>query len=294
MKQIARLGLCIVFCCVFSLRAFAGKNRGDGFLLLKNVHLGDVVNVHYKNKNGSYNHEALSRIERALRCRLTGQIHSISPKLLDLIDKIQDHFRAGEVQVVSGYRSPALNASLYESGHKVSKVSPHMFGQAMDIRIPGVSSEAVRDYARKLKKGGVGYYPVNGFVHVDVGLKRYWEDPPNYAAIGKPKETIPNMKRVGSPTVMVSKVAKPVTASLSVYKMSLQHPDVLAPLPSAKNGKALRLYGRYERGKTKTASVQVARRDSRREHKIDVSTPPSAFLVPQPIKRNSLSVNLSY
>jgi uncharacterized protein YcbK (DUF882 family) len=45
----------------------------------------------------------------------------------------------------------------------------------MDVRLQGVSTQRLRDLARALKRGGVGYYPKSDFVHVDTARVRYWE-----------------------------------------------------------------------------------------------------------------------
>ncbi|MGH9726921.1 MAG: YcbK family protein, partial [Candidatus Acidiferrales bacterium] len=50
----------------------------------------------------------------------------------------------------------------------------HMEGHAIDIRVPGVSTAHLRNAALSLHEGGVGYYPVSHFVHVDVGPVRQW------------------------------------------------------------------------------------------------------------------------
>jgi uncharacterized protein YcbK (DUF882 family) len=50
-----------------------------------------------------------------------------------------------------------------------------MEGEAIDIRIPGVPTEKLRDAALRLGRGGVGYYPASQFVHVDVGRVRHWQ-----------------------------------------------------------------------------------------------------------------------
>ena len=47
-------------------------------------------------------------------------------------------------------------------------------GMAVDIRVPGRPLAAVRDAAKALEAGGVGFYPASNFVHVDVGRVRYW------------------------------------------------------------------------------------------------------------------------
>jgi uncharacterized protein YcbK (DUF882 family) len=49
-----------------------------------------------------------------------------------------------------------------------------MDGKAIDIRVPGIRLEHLRDVAKTLRVGGVGYYPASNFVHVDTGRVRYW------------------------------------------------------------------------------------------------------------------------
>lgn len=146
---------------------------GDGILALHNLHLHESLLLQYK-KGGFFDKKALRQIDQTLRCRQTHQVHEISRELVELVDRIQDHFGGKEVQVISGYRSPALNAALKKAGHKVANRSLHMQGMAMDIRIPGVTPRQLQQYALSLKKGGVGFYPHNGFVHVDVGRVRQW------------------------------------------------------------------------------------------------------------------------
>ena len=56
----------------------------------------------------------------------------------------------------------------------VARHSLHMQAEAIDIRLPGVPTSAVRDAALRLQRGGVGYYRDSNFVHVDVGRVRRW------------------------------------------------------------------------------------------------------------------------
>ena len=49
-----------------------------------------------------------------------------------------------------------------------------MRGQAIDIRLADVPLATLRDAARSLGLGGVGYYPASDFVHVDTGSVRTW------------------------------------------------------------------------------------------------------------------------
>jgi uncharacterized protein YcbK (DUF882 family) len=50
----------------------------------------------------------------------------------------------------------------------------HLRGQAIDVRLADVKSAVLRDAARELRRGGVGYYHRSDFVHVDTGRVRTW------------------------------------------------------------------------------------------------------------------------
>jgi uncharacterized protein YcbK (DUF882 family) len=56
----------------------------------------------------------------------------------------------------------------------VAKNSQHVLAKAIDIRVPGITTAKLRQTALSLHAGGVGYYPVSQFVHVDVGPVRQW------------------------------------------------------------------------------------------------------------------------
>jgi len=149
-------------------------HRGDGSISLYNLHLDESLEVRYRKKNGTYILKALDQIDKVLRCRMTHQHEKIPVELIELVDEIQEHFDIPQVHIISGYRSPKLNQHLKSIGRKVATRSLHLRGEAMDIRLPGVKTLEVRNYAKSLKKGGVGFYPGNQFVHVDIGRVRYW------------------------------------------------------------------------------------------------------------------------
>jgi uncharacterized protein YcbK (DUF882 family) len=50
----------------------------------------------------------------------------------------------------------------------------HMYGRAIDIRLPEYSLSELRKAALSLKIGGVGYYPKSNFIHIDTGRVRFW------------------------------------------------------------------------------------------------------------------------
>jgi uncharacterized protein YcbK (DUF882 family) len=63
---------------------------------------------------------------------------------------------------------------LHRKGRGVASQSLHMFGQAIDIRVPGIRTGELKTLAVALAAGGVGYYPQPDFVHVDIGRVRSW------------------------------------------------------------------------------------------------------------------------
>ncbi|MBI2335950.1 MAG: DUF882 domain-containing protein [Deltaproteobacteria bacterium] len=148
---------------------------GDGTLNLFNYHLNEFSQVTFRDKK-SYRLDGINKANHLLRSRDNGQPINIEPRLLDLLDHLQDHFGADTVEIISGYRSPELNENLLKTGHKVSPQSLHMQGKAIDIHIDEIREETLRDYLLKLKLGGVGYYGSLDFVHVDVGPFRTWSD----------------------------------------------------------------------------------------------------------------------
>lgn len=147
---------------------------GDGTLTLTHLNLNEKETIRFRDVRGRTIQEGVERLNHLLRCRGDHRETAMALPLLDIVDHLQDRFGVDEVEVISGYRSPSFNASLKEAGRKVASKSRHMHGQAMDIRLPGVSMREVRNYLVDQKVGGVGYYHGNNFVHVDVGPFRTW------------------------------------------------------------------------------------------------------------------------
>ena len=150
---------------------------GDGRLTILNNKTSETLSVQYRDGAGNYIPKAAERVRHFFRCRLTGDEHDIAPGLLEILDSLQHKFGNRTITLLSGYRSPELNAALSRNSSSVSKHSLHMSGMAADINIPGVRLADLRNAARALQArntGGVGYYPGNGFVHVDTGRVRNW------------------------------------------------------------------------------------------------------------------------
>ncbi|MDO8804121.1 MAG: DUF882 domain-containing protein [Elusimicrobiota bacterium] len=147
---------------------------GDGTLKLYHEWNKEALEIRYRDELGRYLPEAMQKIKRFFRCRLTGRETDAPAKLIELLDAIQERHGGRTLIIVCGYRSSELNGALASGSDGVAKHSLHLKGWAADIKIDGVRTSALRDTAKNLRAGGVGYYPSDGFVHVDVGGVRYW------------------------------------------------------------------------------------------------------------------------
>jgi uncharacterized protein YcbK (DUF882 family) len=146
-------------------------------LKMWNLHTGESLDIVYRVGN-TYIPEALAKLNYFLRDHNTQDVVDYSPKEFDVLHAMMS--RLGRlnsvIDVVCGYRTPETNAALRQNSPQtgVAEHSQHMEGHAIDLRVPGVSTAQVRNAALSLHAGGVGYYPVSQFVHVDVGPVRQW------------------------------------------------------------------------------------------------------------------------
>lgn len=182
----ARIAICTIFLGVFCpavpvLRAtsFADSTPGqvnhDYRLRLFHTHTRETLDIVYKNGD-SYSPGALSRLDHFLRDHRTGEVRHYDPHVFDLLhDLLEAVVRPdAEINVVCGYRTPWSNLYLRTHGHGVARHSLHMLAMAIDIRLPGTKTAALREAALTLHQGGVGYYAGSDFIHVDVGRVRRW------------------------------------------------------------------------------------------------------------------------
>jgi len=144
-------------------------------LAMNNLHTGETLESRYFNGH-RYVRSELKRLNHICRDFRRNEIYPMDKKLFDQISQIQSLIGCeAEVQIISGYRSPATNQMLRNGSSGVAKKSYHMQGRAFDFRLDGVSLKKVHEAALSLKAGGVGYYPRSGFVHIDTGPVRRWQ-----------------------------------------------------------------------------------------------------------------------
>ena len=147
----------------------------EGRLSLFNTHTGERLSVDYRDGRGEYNPEAVSAMNRILRCHYTQQVAEMDLRVIDFLNAVDRSLGGGnDIHIVSGFRSPEYNEKLVRQGKGVARHSLHLQGKAIDFRIPKVSLPSLREAALRLQEGGVGYYPGSGFVHIDSGRFRTW------------------------------------------------------------------------------------------------------------------------
>ncbi|MCW5866027.1 MAG: DUF882 domain-containing protein [Candidatus Eremiobacteraeota bacterium] len=97
----------------------------------------------------------------------------VSPELVRRLEMIRTQLGGAPITINSAYRPPAYNASLKGAASN----STHIDGLAADIQAAGISTEALLKVCEAVigDHGGVGFYPLDGFCHVDVrGYRSRW------------------------------------------------------------------------------------------------------------------------
>ncbi len=171
------LALAGVASAVPSLPAWAGVNDPD-----KNK----TIRLHNPNNNEKlkatfwrgdwFDAGALSEISHFMRDWRENETVDFDPYLVLMLHDVceQCHY-TGDVIVLSGYRTRKTNNWLLrDSRYNAAPNSLHLEGRAVDFTLPRQPLREVRNAARGLQVGGLGYYPRQSFIHADTGRKRYW------------------------------------------------------------------------------------------------------------------------
>jgi uncharacterized protein YcbK (DUF882 family) len=135
-------------------------DQPSGDIWLRAENLGEEQKLNIYKADGSFDDEALAKLDTLFRCVRTGEVRAVRAQLYEQLSRIYDHFGGKRIDLVSGFRFAERNSSR------------HYHASAMDIRIKDVSIREMYAYAESLDTGaggamGIGIYPASGFIHVD-------------------------------------------------------------------------------------------------------------------------------
>jgi uncharacterized protein YcbK (DUF882 family) len=208
-------------------KTYESKPKNPGRVTLVRFGSAESQTIQLVTKKGKLVPGVLPRMARMMRFGKLNIEHPIDPKLVQLVAQVSDHFGGRNIEIISGFRPKTLTQYTPHSNHNV--------GKAIDMRMPGVPNEVLRDHCRTYKNVGVGYYPNSLFVHFDVRAKStFWID------LSKPGEA---PKYVGKDTDVDHSVddatmdtddapAASSSASATTEKTSEKPPVLPAPTPS--------------------------------------------------------------
>lgn len=162
-------------CVGGSLLSTPRPRFSDRKLSLFNIHTNESFEGIYW-REGHYDQKALKRLAYLLRDRRNHKQHTIDPNLFDILHRLKVTLGTKDgYQIICGYRSKETNATLRKNDRGVAKNSLHCQGKAVDLRLEHTPLKELKNAARSLKAGGVGYYPKSNFVHIDVRPKpAFW------------------------------------------------------------------------------------------------------------------------
>jgi len=169
------LAVLLAASCTAGATGSAAKAAPVYRLRLYETHRQQRIDIVYRRGN-DYIPGAIAKLDYFLRDHLNGSVPHYDPRVFDLLVQLSAAVGkpSGEIDVICGYRSPETNHYLRVHSAGVAQHSLHMKAEAIDIRMPGVKTDFLRETALALHEGGVGYYPHSNFVHVDVGRVRQW------------------------------------------------------------------------------------------------------------------------
>jgi uncharacterized protein YcbK (DUF882 family) len=154
--------------------AAIAQGRAVRRLRIFNVNTNEAFDGIYW-RDGRYLPSALSMLNQILRDHRANATTDMDPELFDLLHAVALRIGSDDFyHVISAYRTPETNRAKALMSRRVARNSQHLEGKAMDLRLPGVSTDGIARIALSMQYGGVGLYRRDGFVHLDTGEPRTW------------------------------------------------------------------------------------------------------------------------
>src|SRR5215469_5918367 len=141
-------------------------------LRLANANTGETFEGTYRNDSGPID-RVMEELCVFLRDHHSGEKTQIDVGVIDFLADVLDAVGETRATILSAYRTAETNAMLARTTFGVAEHSQHILGRALDLRLDTKIAVAM-NAARSMQRGGVGWYPHSGFIHIDSGPVRNW------------------------------------------------------------------------------------------------------------------------
>jgi uncharacterized protein YcbK (DUF882 family) len=142
-------------------------------LRLINPHTGETFEGAYRDEGGPIS-TAMENLNVFLRDFHVNQTIEYDVGVIDFLAAVMDATGQTEAAIFSAYRTRETNEMLARTTFGVAENSQHIYGKALDVHFGDKLAEAMQA-ARGMQRGGVGWYPHSGFMHIDTGPVRNWD-----------------------------------------------------------------------------------------------------------------------
>jgi len=200
-------------------------------LRLANPHTGETFDGPFRDDTGPIT-QAMADLSELLRDHHSGEKTAIDIGVLDFLASVMDAVGATHATVLSAYRTRETNAMLARTTFGVAENSQHIYGRALDIRLPTRNEDAMQA-ARGLERGGVGWYPHSGFFHIDTGPVRNWmldqrglDSLLLLPGLEESGRTLPSLANSGQPLPGLTQSGRPLSSAMQAggsYRPASMH-----------------------------------------------------------------------
>ncbi len=141
-------------------------------LRLVNANTGETFDGAYRNDKGPID-RVIDELCVFLRDHHSGEKTQMDVGVIDFLADMLAAVGETNATILSAYRTRETNEMLARTTFGVAENSQHIYGRALDVHIGSKLFEAMTS-ARGMQRGGVGWYPHSGFIHIDTGPVRNW------------------------------------------------------------------------------------------------------------------------
>jgi uncharacterized protein YcbK (DUF882 family) len=139
-------------------------------LRLIDAHTGATFEGTYRDAKGRIA-RVMDELCVFLRDQHSGRMTNIDVGVIDFLASFMAAAGQTSAVVLSAFRSAETNAMLASTTLGIAENSQHLYGRALGGRFATNLRDAVA-VARAMRRGGVGWYPRSGFIHLDTGPVR--------------------------------------------------------------------------------------------------------------------------